>query len=338
MKRILYLFSTLIVLVILSIFAFADNNNQWYYAPEIPPITVDGDLSDWPSYVASSAVSWVWPSGNPPDNPADFTGSFRAAFNRAENKLYVAVEYTDQDIVDSGNWIWNEGDYVEMYIDGDHVHQTPGQPEEFQQYGIRPSGDCIVYPTTTVPAKDITIAIHSTSNKYTYEIALTVYDKYVSEIVHTFYGGQTIGFDMSLPDKDNTDGSFSWIAWTPQGGKWNNSNLFGNMLMIAIDVSPTAVILRPGETVDFVATGGTAPYSWISSDTTVGTITVINDTTGRFTANSVGTALIKAKDANNLENATPATVQVVTTEAPLAVQTPQVIIYQRDWFPAELIE
>jgi hypothetical protein len=320
MKKIILFIMLLGILSIVP--AYADNGFT-YYAGEMNPPTIDGNLVDWPTYAVWSTVDQVL-SGDPsPTNPADFTGKFKAGFNRAQNKLYIAIEYTDQEVVTyASGWLWNGGDYVEIYTDMQHLHETGGTPVTFQQYGFKPNAEMIVYPLTTETAQGVTLAIETALGKMTYEFAFTTYDDY-STVVHLFYGGQTIGFDISMPDFD-TD-SFSWISWTPSGGKWNNAGLFGNMELMAIDVSPLTVLFNTvGTTAQFTASGGTPPYTWASSDTTVGTI----NTSGLFTASGYGSTNITATDAKGFIGIIPATVSIIATNAPLAIQPKDMVIYQ----------
>ncbi|MDI6783943.1 MAG: sugar-binding protein [bacterium] len=315
--------------------AFADNAGLVYYAGEMTPPTIDGDLSDWPSYAVWSTVEWVYIASGivAPTDAADFTGKFKAGFNRAQNKFYLAIEYTDQDIYTyTPGWLWNGGDYIEVYFDADHQHETVGRPSTLQQYGFKPNGEKILYPYVTVDTEDVMFAISTAAGKMTYEFEFLVYDVW-STAIHTFYSRQTIGFDISMPDYD-TDASFSWISWTPTGGKWNNASLYGNMELTAIDVAPGNVLLNNiGATKLFTASGGTPPYTWTSSDTTVGTI----DSAGVFTAVNYGTTNISATDSKGFVGIHSGTVNIVATNAPLAVQPKDAIIHRTIKF-GELFE
>lgn len=319
--------------IIASIPAVADNGFT-YYAGEMNPPTIDGNLADWPTYAVWSAVDQVLSGYATPTDPTDFTGKIKLGFNRAANKFYVGVEYTDQTVFTYiGGWLWNGGDYVELYFDARHAHESGTYPAGFQQYGFKPDAEMIVYPLTTETAQGVTLAIETALGKMTYEFAFDLYDNY-STIIHTIYGGQTIGFDISMPDFDESDASFSWISWTPSGGKWSNAALFGNIELTAIDVSPLNINLNSiGTTVQFTASGGTPPYTWTSSDTTIGTI----DGSGLFTAVGYGSTNITATDSKGFIGVIPATVSIVATNAPLAVQPKDITIHRTIKF-GELFE
>ncbi len=62
-----------------------------------------------------------------------------------------------------------------------------------------------------------------------------------------------------------------------------------------VSVSPMSTRLDIGETVQFTATGGVAPYAWDTSDHGVGTI----DAAGLFTAVQYGTCTVSVTDSQN---------------------------------------
>lgn len=63
----------------------------------------------------------------------------------------------------------------------------------------------------------------------------------------------------------------------------------------SIVVSPNTALLTKGDLVQFTASGGTAPYTWSSTSTPVGTIDVL----GKLTGLSAGFTRIVATDANS---------------------------------------
>ena len=62
-----------------------------------------------------------------------------------------------------------------------------------------------------------------------------------------------------------------------------------------IYISPNTALILKGQTQNFDASNGTAPYSWSTTNTFVGTIT----NSGVFTANQIGTTTVKATDATS---------------------------------------
>ncbi|MCX7918077.1 MAG: Ig-like domain-containing protein [bacterium] len=90
-----------------------------------------------------------------------------------------------------------------------------------------------------------------------------------------------------------------------------------------IEVTPASANISLGKTQIFGATGGSQPYTWTSSDTTVGSI---DANSGLFTALSLGTTIITATDNDGFTGT--ATVVVIATKAPLSNEPPSVM-FQR---------
>lgn len=145
-----------------------------------------------------------------------------------------------------------------------------------------------------------------------------------------------------------------------------NNNVFINDSPLSVStslvVTPAFIRLNPGQSTTFVAAGnsigtnnsridgfgivtayvayngstatapltcaGAAPFSWQSSDTTIGSID--DTTTGVLTANGIGTITVTATDANGFTGT--ATVQILSTNAPIAPETPTVYIHRSELF------
>jgi hypothetical protein len=153
---------------------------------------------------------------------------------------------------------------------------------------------------------------------------------------------------------------------TTVGSLYNcNNNVFWNETPIpissAFNIIPATIRLMPGQTTTFqaaaasaspngtidgfgvttayvaygsstasatVVCGGATPFTWHSSDTTIGSI---NSTTGVFTAITTGTVTVTASDANGFSSST-ATVQILTTDAPMAIETPSLYLHRSELF------
>lgn len=201
--------------------------------------TVNGDLTDWPSGLTDNAVQEYYSSLTNPTGPDDFSMSFKAYYNPwpTVNKLYIGVTVTDDEerrTPGSGDASWII-DQLEMYIDGNHDHTgSYTYPVDFQQYLFSLDGTAII--SGAAEPAGCEWAYTKAGTTYEFEFALTVYDQYDTD-VHVLQPGQTIGFDMSWPDQDDSTGD-SWISWSPSGGKWNDSSLFGNLNLGAMQDSP----------------------------------------------------------------------------------------------------
>ncbi len=195
--------------------------------------TIDGDLSDWPSGLADNVVDEYLTGYTDPTGSDDFTMSFKAFFNPLStvNKLYIGVTVIDDEerTTDPG-WL---NDKLEMYIDGNHNHTSGTYPADFQQYIFELDNTTLV-SGAAVPT-ECEVVYTKAGTTYTFEIGFTVYNTY-DTAAHILQTGDTIGFDMSWPDQDDATGD-SWISWSPSGGKWNDSSLFGNLNLGAMQDS-----------------------------------------------------------------------------------------------------
>lgn len=97
----------------------------------------------------------------------------------------------------------------------------------------------------------------------------------------------------------------------------NRTVTSGPITVSNISVSPGTASVAVGSSVQFGASGGSAPYSWSSSNTSVASI----DANGRLTGLRAGTTVVRVTDANGLQGAsstitvTPAPANVSVTPA-----------------------
>ena len=89
----------------------------------------------------------------------------------------------------------------------------------------------------------------------------------------------------------------------------------GTITVTAVAVTPANASITVGDTVQLTATGGTAPYTWSSSDTTVATVSA----SGLVTALAVGSVTITATDANGSSGTSSVT---VSAAVPVVTVTP----------------
>ncbi len=100
---------------------------------------------------------------------------------------------------------------------------------------------------------------------------------------------------------------------TVTGGRLNAAGALARLVRVV--VTPAEATLAAGTTLQFNATGGTAPYTWSVSDTTVATI----DATGLLTALAPGQVTVTATDANGLAGTASVTVTTVVVSPDTAV-------------------
>lgn len=112
-----------------------------------------------------------------------------------------------------------------------------------------------------------------------------------------------VGLKAVLMDSVDTIGALLGITVT--GGRLNVDNAIAGL--VRVDVTPTAATIAAGNTQQYTATGGTAPYTWSVSDSNLASI----DATGLLTALAPGQVTVNATDANNVSGTASATITTV---------------------------
>ncbi len=179
-------------------------------------ITIDGDLSDWPTDLAVYPIAHA-EYGDPPDGPQDVEGHFRIGYDLDQNALYVAIIVQDQSVViaDADSSSWDNQDGCELYIDSAHLH-TGSTLIQYARYGDQTQ----VYGRTDDKHD---VAVRRTGTRQVYEWRIDVAD--------AMRPGQSLGFDLSIADMDE-DGSFSWLAWGQGTQKRSQPNRVGDVFLV----------------------------------------------------------------------------------------------------------
>jgi hypothetical protein len=103
---------------------------------------------------------------------------------------------------------------------------------------------------------------------------------------------------------------------------WYDDVVFKDLPPV-IEVTPSSANISLGDTKIFGANGGTAPYTWTSSDTSIGSIDAVS---GLFTALSLGTTTITATDDDGFTGTASAV--IIATKAPIFSEPQSVIIHR----------
>jgi hypothetical protein len=181
---------------------------------------------------------------NMPDS-ADFYGRYKAVWT--SEKLYLLLEITDDafidDIVDPLTDYW-EDDCIEVFIDedksgGDHkccsqaynafAYHT--SPITFDAVDLSDDGDFV----PKLFNDNVDIAVYSTGNLHTVEIAITLFDDTFNEDTEntpvTMAANKLMGFSIAYCDDDG-NGREDFLA-TQVGGldSWMDASLFGELLL-----------------------------------------------------------------------------------------------------------
>ncbi len=182
---------------------------------------------------------------NMPDS-ADFYGRYKAVWTA--EKLYLLLEITDDvlldDITDPLAEYW-EDDCIEIFIDedmsgGDHkccsqaynafAYHT--SPVTLDAVDLSDDGDFV----PKLYNDNLDIAVHSTGNLITVELAIFLYDDTFNEDTDNnpvaLAANKQLGFSIAYCDDDG-NGREDFLA-TQAGGldSWMNADLFGELLLV----------------------------------------------------------------------------------------------------------
>ena len=217
---------------------------------------IDGDLSDWPSEsLVWREINTVYPTER---EVTGFSARFASAYNLEDQRIYLAVEVTDDKLV-TGHKSWHT-DAVEVFVEATQAVGRDRRPEDFHfgdgaanwpmlqysgvpaegkaytdRFGLNPTlndGDC---RKTRTEMKYRTVG-----DVTTYEWAVEVFDRY-PDIPARLEPGKHLGFDLAVVDQDefpNLAGQENtvhpWICWGPYptpGFKGFNIENIGELIL-----------------------------------------------------------------------------------------------------------
>jgi hypothetical protein len=253
---------------------------------EIPAITevpvIDG-LASEASYSAMQSTDVFNPTGW--DGDADFKFDFQVMWGY--NYLYVYGEIAD-DV--EHNYVWDQGDpwtfdNCELFVDLDTNTVATAYGATCAQLRFARALDS-VETAGRAPRADYMWYVENTASGWAFEVAVPwtafLADGALPEDIMD-YVANSIGFDMSGADSDNTDGDdavgnrdvqSAWDSDEPddeadrtEDTAWNNTSVFGNVTLMGtpVDFSPAVsadasfnVYPNPAlNTVTFVGVSGT---------------------------------------------------------------------------------
>ena len=192
------------------------HNGQLAVAAPVTDITVDGDLSDWPTSANVYQVARA-EYGVSPESDEDFKCQFRVGYDAGENAIFAAVEVTDDQLVtDIPGCDWDQQDGCEVYLDQIHA-RSKSELEQYSWYGERSQ------TFGSAHRNRVAMEVVRTEGKYVYEWRIKLAEKLESD--------RSLGFDISVMDKD-PDGSFTWMAWGPGIGKRYSADRNGDLLIL----------------------------------------------------------------------------------------------------------
>jgi len=195
----------------------------------VQPISVDGDLSDWPSQSAMTLPRRVVDfsaKAAPYGGDADLSGRLHAAWDKEH--LYLAMEIQDDvfEAASSARMSW-QGDGVQLYFDSwQNARGTTqqGYNGDDQVYDLWPGPNGVELHRAVAPEKQIGFtepgivanvqaATKRTATGYTLELAIPTRE--LAPI--NFQAGSTFGFALIVNDKDDATGRKRGLTLTPEG-------------------------------------------------------------------------------------------------------------------------
>jgi len=200
------------------------HNGRVALAYPVENITLDGDLSDWPTDFVSYAIDTPR-GGDLPRDANDFEASFRVGYNLEENAFYLAVKMRDESMVLDG------ADPVNMVYPTNRDACTP--IIHFDQEKFKPA--IVFQPTWPVVVGDERHAMTAgTEVAFTRDAQAHYYEWRVdagqTEDPVELRPGQVIGLMMGLWDRD-ADGSSTFMAWGQ--GHFNAPTGLGDVVLVS---------------------------------------------------------------------------------------------------------
>ncbi len=198
------------------------------YAYAMEPVTIDGDLSDWPVHIQRVPFDFY---ANAPKTglEIDNYAEMRAGYNTKTQSLYIALELIDDDFVRNPEKpLWNLHDGQVLYLDADHDLNATG----VTAYEINLDTQKIVHQKDMPWFEDLQQASwENVELKINRKGKKTIYEWRIDLGDHV-KPGHTIGFDYLILDKD-TDQGTKYINWgRGQGMKHANSKILGDLVFV----------------------------------------------------------------------------------------------------------
>ena len=228
----------------------------WHVGPEVSaqpygprydvlqasPLTIDGDLSDWPQIpdiplAASNASSYLF------SYPSSMDASSHTRFLWDEDYLYVAISVTDDRLIADSDPIW-EDDAFEVGLDGANDLKPRGADD--RQFTVASDGRIT---SKGAPTKEVQAAVRRRIDGWDAELAIPA----PSLNQPRFRNWQMIPFNLGLIDDDLGGKADAYMTW--QGARtWAVEETWGALRLlpdaaVAPTPGPTPSPTPPGDTV-----------------------------------------------------------------------------------------
>lgn len=218
---------------LLSTFHLYANNGTIHYAYPVSNITVDGDLSDWPKDILTYPIE-TFLFGEPIENDEDIKAHFRVGFDLKTQMVYMAVETTDDKIVDdkSDEAEWNTHDIHNFYIDPTHSYASGSishlVSQDFRRLAEKRAAESWDPRVQAASWDDVQVQIRRDGKQTTYEWSFYLGDEMKI--------GRSIGFEYEVIDEDPGEENFpSVLAIGPGTGKGFNPTTMSDLILLKKD-------------------------------------------------------------------------------------------------------
>ncbi|MEM6630570.1 MAG: serine hydrolase domain-containing protein [Bacteroidota bacterium] len=207
------------------------NNGHLVIAYPMDTVSIDGDLSDWPSDIEVHPINYFL-FGQERSGGEDIRAQLKIGYNQASQMLFVGVEVWDDAITGdkSDTAEWNTHDIHNFYIDPTHdargssviSHLLSLDFNRIAENKPHDSWDPQVQNAKWDPVK---VIITSNGNKTIYE-----WSYFLGKQLKV---GKTLGFEYEVIDKDPGEEGFPTVlAWSPGQGKAFNTGNVGDILLM----------------------------------------------------------------------------------------------------------
>ena len=198
---------------------------QTALAYPMPPVEIDGDLTDWPTEAMRYPIENM--AFGDISDASDLQASFRVGYNLEAASLYIGIEVVDAEHIgadDQGNM--DETDYVYLYLDpvhspyggstllfmaGESLRDFAAQPQEWNPYMPNLTWDSVALKVKRAQTTTI------------YEWSLPLGDAIAANRV--------LGFDLIIGDNDPTDEGSTWLTWRAGTSKSHSSIRLGEIIL-----------------------------------------------------------------------------------------------------------
>jgi hypothetical protein len=252
--------------------------------------------------------------------------------------------------LDTWSAVWYGEDLAGFYFNATNAYDTTLPATVVQQLIVKlngmnrnssfSAGGAAAYSNYTISGVQIAIDTTTTPGKRYYEISIPVYNSLDSTGVgatHILTPNEYLGFEPEFVDQDgpeNTNTNYKWEVLSPGQSKLAAPYRIGTLQIKGVIISPDYDHTVPvGVTENINQFGGKSPIVWNSSAPSVGSI----DSTGLFTALSIGTTTITATDADGITSLSIA-ISVIPTSAPIVSEPENSNIIRKTIIGMELFE